>query len=315
MSPNAPRGTALASRFWCNRINSAMGTARGRSTVTRPLRKQAKRVLGAMALVAVVAACAGPRSGVATRPGGESGEDLQQRLRAARSAFAEHPADPEAAYDFARALDAADSAMAARELCERILGSDPDHAPALSLWSKILYESGEHDRAIADLEAARERLGHLDPVLRIGLALHYEAAGRLAESEREFAAIDSATSAKVYHVLRGEHFLEAGELAAAALQAEPRSAAAHNNWGITRLYAGDPEAAREAFLRALEIDPGQRGALYNLAIVDAFYFFDEDQARQWLARYRATGGVDDPDGLGELLAAETEDTVGEQARR
>jgi Flp pilus assembly protein TadD len=106
-------------------------------------------------------------------------------------------------------------------------------------------------------------------------------------------------SAVVYLRLRGEHFAESLDVARKALDARP-SAVNHNNYGIAQLYAGDPESARESFLRAHELDGELPGPLYNLAIVDWFYFFAADDARDWFARYRKLAS-DDPDGLAEVF--------------
>ena len=93
------------------------------------------------------------------------------------------------------------------------------------------------------------------------------------------------------------------ETARRTLEANPRSAANHNNYGICLLYAGDPRGAREAFRKALEIDPELPGALYNMAIVEATYFFDEASGRAYFARYRQLAS-DDPDDLATLLGEE-----------
>ncbi len=278
---------------------------------------RAATALGMIVLV-LLAGCSGAlRSNPSVNARGDAFDAAAWRdaMVDARAALATAPEDPGVLHHIAQLYAAADSSDLALEFCERVLAAHPDHHIALSLWSKLQFEQGEHDEAIARIEASRDRQGALPDALRTGLALHYDAIGRWEESAREFDQVHTPNSAKVYHVLRGDHFLQAGELATAALEADPHSAASHNNFGITRLYAGDPERAREAFLRALELDPTASGALYNLAIVDAFYFFDEAQGRAWFERYRATGAVDDPDGLTELLAVGEGSSIGEQARR
>jgi len=62
------------------------------------------------------------------------------------------------------------------------------------------------------------------------------------------------------------------------------------------LYAGRPVEARSAFLTALKLDERLPGALYNMAIVEAFYFFDEEEGRKWFARYKQYAS-EDPDDL------------------
>ena len=96
--------------------------------------------------------------------------------------------------------------------------------------------------------------------------------------------------------LRGEKPEAATEMARAALDDDPRSAVNQNNYGITQLRAGDPKAARSAFLRAIEIDPKLPGPYYNLAILERFYMFDEEAATRWLKEYRERAS-EDPDGL------------------
>jgi Tfp pilus assembly protein PilF len=107
----------------------------------------------------------------------------------------------------------------------------------------------------------------------------------------------------------------AAEAARMALEADPASAANHNNHGIALLYAGRPDAARQAFLDALERDAALPGALYNLAIVEAFYFFDEDAARGWFDRYVATGSRDDPDDLSAHFGLELGQVLDERETR
>jgi Flp pilus assembly protein TadD len=83
---------------------------------------------------------------------------------------------------------------------------------------------------------------------------------------------------------------------------EPKRAANQNNYGITRLRAGDPDGAREAFQKAIKLDPTLPGPYYNLAILEKFYLFDDAAAAKWYAAYRARSS-DDPDGLAHVFAA------------
>lgn len=271
----------------------------------------------AVAGIAFVAGCGGPRPAARTVHDASARDAHAWAVAVAEQleALTASPDDVATRYRLAYLYASADSADVALRHCEHLLTLAPDHDGGLSLWSKLQFEHGAHTIAIERLHASRARRGELPELLRIGLALHLDAIGDHEASAREFASVKAPSSAKVYHVLRSDEYLHAGELARAALDAEPRSAASHNNYGITRLYAGDPEAARAAFLRALELQDDFAGALYNLAIVDAFYFFDEAQGRAWFERYRATGAFDDPDGLGELLAGTPDAKIGEQARR
>lgn len=258
--------------------------------------------------------CASPGRGPATDSGADPAAARSAAIESVRARLAQAPHDVDARWQLAALhLEDGDTSRA-RAQCDSALTLAPDHLGALSVWSKLLFETGEHETAVTRLEETRARRGDLPEALRAGLALHYDALGRWEESAREFENVATPSSAKVYHVLRSDDFLAAGDIAKQALQREP-SAASHNNFGITQLYAGEPESAHAAFLRALELDPDLAGAMYNLAIVETFYFFDEAAGRDWFAAYRATGAVDDPDGLAETFAWDDTSPVGRQARR
>ena len=168
---------------------------------------------------------------------------------------------------------------------------------------------GRHEEAIGLLEAARAEAGSLAPELMTALALHYDAIDRpdladpLVQRVEDHLDWSKEGSAVAYVHLRGETFAQSEPVAKKALDADPKSAVNQNNWGITKLYAGDPEAARKAFLTAIELDPALPGPLYNLAIVDRFYRFDDTSARDWFRKYRELSS-EDPDGLAEVLAVE-----------
>jgi tetratricopeptide (TPR) repeat protein len=139
--------------------------------------------------------------------------------------------------------------------------------------------------------------------LLVALALHYEALAAGDRAAAILAGLHADPSVEAWVRLRGDGFEAAEGAAKAALDTNPRSAVNHNNWGITRLYAGKPDEARKSFLTALELDPALPGPLYNLAIVDRFYRFDEESARGWFRRYRELS-QDDPDGLAQILSVE-----------
>jgi Tfp pilus assembly protein PilF len=81
-----------------------------------------------------------------------------------------------------------------------------------------------------------------------------------------------------------------------ALDDDKNSAANHNNYGIALLMAGRPFDARDEFRAALDINGALPGALYNMAIVESFYFFDDASGRDWYARYLRVDN-EDPDNL------------------
>ena len=237
----------------------------------------------------------GPTAASEPRRSGIEGRLLEVREQAALD-----PAQPYWPYRMAEVYLEADSTAQAEAALENALARDPSYAPALSRLSRLYYDSGRHSLAIARLEAARQAAGGLAPPLLAGLALHYDALHRVDEARAVMAQIPrsdrEAGSALVYLTLRGERPDSAGALADALLDRDSGSAANHNNLGITRLRAGDPVAARKAFLRAIDLDPRRAGPYYNLAILEKYYLFDDASAARWFKAY-AQRSRQDPDSL------------------
>jgi tetratricopeptide (TPR) repeat protein len=229
-------------------------------------------------------------------------------LAAARARAALEPHEPywpfrEAELVLERGGNAA--ASDAGNALEAALERDPGYVPATALLSRLDFAAGRHERAIARLEPYRmPQAGVSDAERRLlleGLALHYDAVGRFDLAEAMVQEIgpppgDSPASTRVYLVLRGAEPDRAAEPAVQALKRGPETAVNRNNYGITRLRAGDVEQAREAFERAIEIDPALPGPYYNLALLERHYRFDEPKAQRWLDRYRRLSN-DDPDGM------------------
>lgn len=187
-----------------------------------------------------------------------------------------------------------------------VLAANPWNAAALSRLSKILWDGARHEEGVDLLEAARASAMRFPDELLAALALHHDALGHVEETAALESALESRLSdwsrggsAVTFLRLRGEDFAESEAMARRALEAKD-SAPNHNNLGIALLYAGRPEEARKSFLKARDKDPALPGPLYNLAIVDRFYRFDDDSARDWFRKYRSLSD-DDPDGLAELL--------------
>jgi len=190
---------------------------------------------------------------------------------------------------------------------KRALAIKADYAPALSHLTRKLYREDRHLEAIELLEDLCASSAGCREELLAALALHYEAIG---EQERAESIVlpyrihgdhwKSMGATITYLTLQGAAFAEAPRLAERALTSSPESAANCNNFGIALLQEGRPEEARNYFLKALEIEPRRPGPLYNLAIVERFYFFDDDASLSYFARYRELSD-DDPDGLGELF--------------
>jgi tetratricopeptide (TPR) repeat protein len=177
-------------------------------------------------------------------------------------------------------------------------------AADVTRWSAGQYRLGRHAEAVALLEPWLSAHQDASPAVRAALAVHHEALGQVDEAAAALAPCaddDPAVArARTWLNLRGDGFTTALDDAKRAAELAPDSAADRNNYGIALLYAGRPAEAREAFLAAREMDPALPGALYNLAIVESVYFFDDDSARRWLAAYRRLDDAD-PDGLFETL--------------
>lgn len=180
-------------------------------------------------------------------------------------------------------------------------------AAELTRWCAGLYRQARHDEAIALLSPWLAAHPGPEPEVRAALAIHQEAAGQPEAAKATLAdgpvAAPATARARTWLGLRGDDFGAVLEDARRAVAAAPRSAPDRNNLGIALLYAGRPREAREEFLAARELDPELPGALYNLAIVESVYFFDDAAARRWLAAYRRLDAAD-PDGLFATLGGE-----------
>jgi len=219
------------------------------------------------------------------------------------------PAEPYWPYRAGELSLQADSLANAESALREALKIDPSYAPALALLSKLQYDSGRHAEAVDLLEAAREayasRPGGFPPALQADLALHYDrleqralagdAVAKLARPERS-----EQRAAAVYVMLRGSTPDRAAAPAAEALREHPDRAVHHNNFGITRLRAGDVEGARKAFLAAIDRDPKLPGPYYNLAILEKYYRFDDAAAARWFGDYWKRSH-EDPDGLATVF--------------
>ncbi|MCB1185280.1 hypothetical protein KDM41_17820, partial [bacterium] len=164
-----------------------------------------------------------------------------------------------------------------------------------------------HAVAAAALEAGLRADPAAPDALRVALALHLVAAGEIERADAALAACadqhGAVRTARACAILSGDDFRAGLPAAEAAVADEPRSAANQNNLGIALLYAGRADEARTAFARAHDLDPDLPGALYNLAIVESFYFYDRAAGREWFRRYRevAGGAAADPDDLAGRL--------------
>jgi tetratricopeptide (TPR) repeat protein len=260
-------------------------------------------VVLSLALLAAAAGCGG--LGFVPGLGGGGNERLEpqeagDRMAETRAQMALAPAEPYWPFRMGELYLAADSTMPAMHYLNAALRVDPSYAPAAALLSKQYYDSGMYAQGVELLDGFLARNPQAPDAIRAALALHLDAVG---DAERAAAVLapcsrdsEDANAARAYVALRGTDPKSALDAAKRVLDAGDASAVNHNNYGIALLHAGRPLEARSAFKTALSIDDKLPGALYNMAIVEAFYFFDEAAGREWFARYRQVAS-DDPDNL------------------
>jgi tetratricopeptide (TPR) repeat protein len=242
-------------------------------------------------------------------PKADAFADTRARIQAA-------PREPYWPFHLAELYLAADSSAEAVQNLNAALAIDESYAPAVSLLSRIYYDAKMHPQAVSLLEGYLSRHPDAPEALRAALALHCEALGDGQKADAALAdcAPDARDiqCARVLATLRQNDADAMVDAARRALETDRKSAANHNNHGIALLVAGRPVEARDAFRAALAIDGDLPGALYNMAIVEAFYFFDDGAGRDWYARYRRVAD-EDPDNLKAHFEADVSTT--EPARR
>jgi len=222
------------------------------------------------------------------------------------------PDQPYEWYKVAQKRVRADSLESAEAALRSALAMDRAYAPALAMLSRLYYDTGRHAQGIQLVESARSHAGEFaggfPPALTAGLALHYEALGRHDDARHALQSIGGGRSADVgtawsYVLLRGATPDSATAPAAADVREHPKSAEAQNNYGITRLRAGDLDAARAAFHKAIDLDAKLPGPYYNLTILEKFYALDDAAAARWFRAYRERSS-EDPDSLFAVLGRE-----------
>ena len=233
----------------------------------------------------------------------------QPKTLDARTEMQSHSQDPYWPYQFAQECLARDSVQAAEGLLRVSLSRDAGYAPALSSLSKLLFDSNRHQEAIQLLTSALASSDRYDDetrqILLAELALHQDALGRPDLARESVAAmpkpsLEQSRSALVYVTLRGEAPDSANQLAEKALHGDSKNPVNLNNFGITRLRAGDLDGALRSFNGAIERDPSLPGPYYNLAILEKFYRFDDVAAARWFHTYWKLSHSD-PDSLFGLL--------------
>jgi tetratricopeptide (TPR) repeat protein len=300
LGTTAPFMTNLLHDF----ARSAPAEPRAAASGSRPAARVACWALSGL-LLAATAGCGG--LGFVPGMGGDADrhepiepEEAVDQLASTRAQLALAPNEPYWSFRMGELYAAADSTTLAMQYLGKTLAVDPSYAPAATLLSKLYYRTGLYAQGVDMLDGFLARNPQAPDEIRVALALHLDAAGEAARAETVLAqcARDSqaASEARAYVTLRGQNPKSALASAKQALDADDGSAVNHNNYGIALLHAGRPVEAREHFKNALSIDDQLPGALYNMAIVEAFYFFDEAAGREWFARYKKIAS-DDPDDL------------------
>jgi tetratricopeptide (TPR) repeat protein len=245
-------------------------------------------------------------------PAQEPAEDLNRGQIAKALVFAAekmrlHPQEPYWPFRLAELYSAADSTDRAMAFLDYTLDLDPGYAPAATLLSKHYYEQEYYEAGIDLLEDFVSRNSDAPDAVRAALALHLEAVGDVDGAHSVLkqcrGSSQEVRAAQTFVSLRDDDTEAAIKAAKQALDSDSRSAANHNNYGIALLLAGRPTEARESFLTALELNKELPGALYNMAIVETFYFFDEAKGRAWFVRYRRHASAD-PDDLASVFGTD-----------
>jgi len=279
-----------------NRFASRMGAVRHA--------RAAALLLASGLLLASMNGCSWLGLGGGARPAEKmDGDARSNAIDEARAKSQLYPAEPYWPYRMGEVYAAMDSTGAATSALRAALARDAAYAPAISLLSRIQYDAGEHDEAIAMLNGYIEAHPDAPDELRAALALHLDAVDDVEGAEAAVAACTGSSgdvyAARTYVMLRGNAPTTALATARAALDADG-NAVNYNNYGVALLHAGKPMEAREAFREALKRDGALAGALYNMSLVEVFYFFDESTGRQWFDRYTQVA-LEDPDDLASVF--------------
>jgi Flp pilus assembly protein TadD len=167
-------------------------------------------------------------------------------------------------------------AAQAKQLYGSILAQAPDDAAALTGLGEAELLLGEHRAALAHSRKAVELAGEradLEARARhnAGVALLFTGRPEAAEQELEAAVEADPTSWRAWSALgRARDARDAWEEARAAyekaLALAPNEGAVLNNFGMSKLSAGDPDGAAALFVSALEASPDLAAAETNLRL-------------------------------------------------
>ncbi|NYG59125.1 Flp pilus assembly protein TadD [Nocardioides daedukensis] len=184
-------------------------------------------------------------------------------------------------FDLDEALSRVDAMLAAgrpeqaEQLARTVIAQHPDVARAHASLADALDRQRRHEEAVAPArEALRLRPEQPGPHLAMALTNVGESEEAIEHARRGVALLPHDPEA---HDVLALAILESGDktlvsqaLAASAesIRIDPNVGRAHSILGLGHKRAGDHAAAREAFHRALAIDPSDTTALNNLATMD-----------------------------------------------
>ncbi len=207
------------------------------------------------------------------------------------------PENPWVALSMATAQRRLGETGKAEELYREALRLRPDYGAARIALGKMLRRSGRLDEALPILEKAAEHGGNEERARALtALGRAYLEKGRQADAKRVFEqAIERAPAsvsirleiARSYTSVGGEKELaQAIELLRQAIRLAPALAALHGGMAAALEKKGDRSAAKEAFQRALELDPQytySRRRLLRLALSEDDFETAREQASALLS--------------------------------
>ena len=160
---------------------------------------------------------------------------------------------------------------AVQDLLQPVLDSNPDDTGALNIMANALLRDGKTEEGLTLLT----RIVELQPdspaaQVRLGAGLLMTGKDDAAVAHMETALtldpeFQQADILLIMNQLRKKNFQGAIEAAQAFRRRNPGQVAPHNVLGKVYLASGQPDEARAAFEKALELEPGDPAANHSLA--------------------------------------------------
>jgi len=196
--------------------------------------------------------------------------DLPGALRVGRELLRQQPDSALALLHVAVLEHDAGNGAAALGLLDHALATSPREPQAAALLGRYLVEAGRPEEAVKRLSGVTAReTPDVDVLMALGAALAH--AGRTEEGLRELTrARDIDPTNALAWLNLGTVHLMAGRLEdaraalGAALEREPTLSRAHTSLGVVAARRQDAAAAILHWKRAVELNPGEYDALFNL---------------------------------------------------